>query len=181
VGELATAPAPETRVRDARDLYLRENGFSLEMYRQPTFEVPLGPWNLRLRNPPSRQRVIAAHDLHHVLTGFGTDWIGEIEVAAWECGAGLGRNPFAWRVCVPFALYGLLRCPRRTWRAWRRGRGARSLLLGDVSIESLLDLTLAEARRVRGLDETGAVDRTAPVSGASHHSSGAASSRVRFW
>jgi hypothetical protein len=161
VGELATTLEPESRVRDARDLYLRENGFSLAMYREPSFEVPVGPWTLRLRNPPSRQRVVAAHDLHHVLTGFGTDWIGEIEVSAWECGAGLGGNPFAWRVCIPFALFGLLRCPRRTWRAWRQGCGARSLLLGDVSVDSLLELPLGEARRARGVGEMGAAEQPA--------------------
>jgi hypothetical protein len=148
-------------VREARDLYLRENGFTTAMYHESTFGVPIGPWTLRLWNPPSRRRVVAAHDCHHVLTGFGTDWIGEMEVAAWECGAGLGRNPFAWLVCVQFALLGLLRCPRRTWRAWRHGRRARSLLLGDASVESLLDLRLGEARRARGVNESSVADRPA--------------------
>jgi len=161
MGQLATTFAPQMRVRDARDVYLRENGFSLGMYEEPNFEVPVGPWTLRLRNPPARQRVVAAHDLHHLLTGYGTDWLGEIEVSAWECGAGLGRSTFAWRVCVPLTLFGLLRCPRLTWRAWRQGRKARSLLLGDVSVESLLDLPLGEARCSRGLAKTGAAERPA--------------------
>jgi hypothetical protein len=38
VAELATRFEPEARVREARGLYLRENGFSLAMYEEPSFE-----------------------------------------------------------------------------------------------------------------------------------------------
>ena len=57
----ATPVSPEFTVREARDTYLRENGFSLEMYSEPSFAVPVGPWTLRLPNPPERQRVIGKH------------------------------------------------------------------------------------------------------------------------
>lgn len=161
VSELATASTPQMSVREARDLYLRENGFSLAMYDEPSFTVPVGPWKLRLPNPPARQRVVAAHDLHHVLTGYGTDWFGEIEVSAWECRAGLGRSIVAWTICIPFTLAGLLVSPRRTLRALRSARGSRSLLLADASVPALLELPLGEARRARGLPEHGVSDRPA--------------------
>ena len=115
MSELGTPQTPDVRVRDARDVYLRENGFCLAMYDEPTFSLPVGRWMVRLPNPPTRQRVIAA--LHHVLTGYGTDFPGEIEISVWECRAGLGRSLAAWLICVPLAVFGLVWRPRLVLRA----------------------------------------------------------------
>jgi hypothetical protein len=158
---LATRPPPEMTVRQAREIYFRENGFSLAMYTEPSFDVPIGPISVRLPNPPARQRTVGAHDLHHVLTGYGTDWFGEIEVSAWEVRAGLARNPVAWMICIPFNLLGLIVCPRRLFRARRAGKGARSLLGADVDRNALLDLTLADARQRHGIPREGVADRPA--------------------
>jgi hypothetical protein len=73
---LATPITPEMTVREARDLYFCESGFSLALYNEATFAVPVGPLSVQLPNPPERRRVVSAHDLHHVLCGYGTDWIG---------------------------------------------------------------------------------------------------------
>ncbi len=157
----ATPIAPEITVREARDLYLRENGFSLAMYSEPTFAVPVGPLSVRLPNPAERQRVVGAHDLHHVLCGYGTDWIGEIEVSVWEVRAGLGRSWVAWTISLPLALLGLLVSPRRAHRVWRAAKGARSLLGRDADREALLDLPVREARRRHGVPTHGAADHPA--------------------
>ncbi len=157
----ATPIAPEITVREARDLYLRENGFSLAMYSEPTFVVPVGPLSVRLPNPPERKRVVGAHDLHHVLCGYGTDWIGEIEVSVWEVRAGLGRSWIAWTFCLPAALMGLVVCPRRAYRAWRAAEGAHSLLGPNADREALLDLPVGEARRRQGVPTHGAADHPA--------------------
>jgi hypothetical protein len=68
------------------------------------------------------------HDVHHVLTGYSTRLSGEFELAAWE----LASGGCAWH--VPFwidrmlaVVLGLIFCPRRTWRAARRGRGCHNL------------------------------------------------------
>src|SRR5262245_44151067 len=45
-------------------------------------------------NTKGRKRVVQAHDLHHLLTGFGTDLLGEAELGAWELGTGI-RDPAA--------------------------------------------------------------------------------------
>ncbi len=142
-------------------MYLRENGFSLAMYSEPTFVVPVGPLSVRLPNPPERQRVVGAHDLHHVLCGYGTDWIGEIEVSVWEVRAGLGRSWVAWTISLPLALLGLLVSPRRAHRVWRAAKGARSLLGRDADREVLLDLPVGEARRRHGVPTHGAADHPA--------------------
>ena len=39
-------------------------------------------------NTDSRKRAVPLHDLHHILTGYKTDWMGEAEIGAWELRAG---------------------------------------------------------------------------------------------
>ena len=160
---LAAPIDSEMSVRAARDVYLRENGFSLEMYNQTTFELPtvVPGWTIVLPNPPARRRVIALHDLHHVLTGFGTDWTGELEVSAWEVRAGLGRSWVAWLICIPMMLLGFMQRPRRTLAAFRAARGARSLLVGNENADAWLDLSVAEARGRLGLPAFGAASHPA--------------------
>src|SRR5437016_5335847 len=71
-------------VGEARDRYLADNGFDTAGYTADHFEVEVAGRMLRLRNGKTRQRVIPLHDLHHALTGYGTDLAGEAEIGAWE-------------------------------------------------------------------------------------------------
>lgn len=151
---LRTAPDDET-VLAARDRYLLESGLDMAEYTAPRFAVPIGSWMLRLPNPAQRQQAVARHDLHHVATGLGTDWRGEMEIGAWEVGAGLGGLWVAWLICVPFLVAGLMVVPRRTLRAYRAGRRCRSLFADDEPYEALVALTVAELRRRIGLPPEG--------------------------
>ncbi len=62
------------------------------MYAAAAIPLPVGRYTWNSSNPPARGRSIAIRDIHRVLTGFGTDTdnVGEVEVSAWEVGAGLG-------------------------------------------------------------------------------------------
>ena len=133
------------KVKEARDRYLDENGFSLEEYRAPWFKVSVLGVTVPLPNPPSRRALVPLHDLHHVATGYDTDWVGEGEIGAWELGAG----------CTTFASYflnggaaaiGLVLAPRRVAAAFRRGRASRTLYRKPPP-DDLLDRTLGELRR----------------------------------
>jgi hypothetical protein len=75
-------------MQEARDLHLAANGFSLRDYEAPTFTVGIFGLSLKFPNTEGRKRAVPLHDLHHVLTGYGTDWIGEAEIGAWELGGG---------------------------------------------------------------------------------------------
>ena len=158
---LATPADPDATVEAARDAYLAENGFTVEQYTQPSFEVPFGRWVLRLPNPPARQRAVCLHDLHHVVTGYGTDPLGEMEVSAFEVAGGLGGLWIAWMLSVPFFLFGLVRHPRRTWRAYRSARSCRSLLGDPRPYTELLGATVAELRESLGPPRTGAAEHPA--------------------
>ncbi len=169
---VATRIPPEWTVREGRDHYLSENGFSVEQYGERWFSLPFHRWTLKLPNPRQRQLNVCRHDLHHVVTGYGTNGIGEIEISAWEVGAGLGKLWIAWVICVPAFLWGLIRFPRRTLAAYRIGRRCRSLWVGPVAYEEILRMTVGELRCHIGLPEGGIADRPArlnrraPVPGA---------------
>jgi hypothetical protein len=147
--------ASDQTVLDARDHYLLESGLTTAEYTAPRFSVRIGSWTLQLPNPPQRQEKVALHDLHHVATGFRTDWRGEMEISAWEVGAGLGGLWVAWLICVPFFLAGLMIDPRRTLRAHHAGRDCRSLFVDTAPYEELLSMTVGELRERIGLPPGG--------------------------
>jgi hypothetical protein len=50
------------------------------------------PVVLVLPNIPPRRRAVQVHDLNHVLTGYGTDWTGELRISGHELGMGCGAS-----------------------------------------------------------------------------------------
>ena len=96
------------------------------------------------------------HDLHHALTGYDTDFVGEGEVGAWELRAG----------CTDLAGYayngmavatGLLLAPHRVYRAWKRARGMTTLYRVGLDYGEALALDVVELRARVGLPPEGAV------------------------
>jgi hypothetical protein len=75
-------------MEEARNLYLAANGFSVRDYDASTFTIGILGMRLKFPNTAGRKRAIPLHDLHHVLTDYGTDWVGEAEIGAWELRAG---------------------------------------------------------------------------------------------
>jgi hypothetical protein len=146
-------------VREARDRYLDENGFSTDTYTAPrvTVDFVFGS-RVTFPNTRDRQRAIPLHDLHHVATGYGTDLVGEGEIGAWEIAAG----------CNTLALYvlngtvfllGLLTHPIRTLRAFRIGLAQRTLYREAITYDALLAMTVFELRALLGVPPDGLADR----------------------
>ena len=122
-------------VRQARDGYLAENGWTLAQYDEPyTIATFFGLFDVRVPNGPAHRRGIMRHDLHHIATGYGTDQTGEGEISVWEVRRSM-RDPAARKqlgfytgaIVVSGALFGCLLSPRRMWRAWKRASGVGSL------------------------------------------------------
>jgi len=141
-------------LREARDRYFAENGFRAEDYTAPTFRIGFFGIGVKFPNTPGRKRVIPFHDLHHVLTGFATDWIGEAEIGAWELRAG----------CTTFEAYflngggvviGLFLSPRRVWRAFRAAKGQRTLYRDSTPYDQLLQMTVGDVRKRIGIPVQG--------------------------
>lgn len=150
-------PLPaDMKVRAARDAYLAENGFTMAAYDAPTTEGSLLGYKFRVPNPPSHQRAIRLHDLHHVATGYGTDHAGEGEISMWQIRRGLGgANLYVAGVVSANALLGVLLAPRRTFAALRHARRGRSLFNVDSDYDVLLDKTVGELRALLGVPADG--------------------------
>ena len=99
----------------------------LEPPHDPHWLCKLGPFALRLPNFAWRRKAIMAHDMHHILTGYPLTIRGEIQMAAWEWGAGRFPDWRATLFCTPLIALGLVWLPRRTWTAFKNGRRSVSL------------------------------------------------------
>jgi ubiquinone biosynthesis protein Coq4 len=152
--QTVTQHPADLTLREARERYLAANGFSMDEYSKPTFGLPILGKMVQFPNPPARQRVIARHDLHHLLTGYGTDYAGEGEIGAWELRAGCNTF-FLYFINIVAMMGGMLRSPLRVWRAFRAARGQRSLYLDGRELEALLDLPIGEVRRQLGIPTGG--------------------------
>ncbi len=132
-------------VRDARARYLADNGFSEASYGDRWVHVKLGPIPFAFPNTKSRRGAIPLHDLHHVATGYATTIRGEAEIGAYEVAAGCGPYTAAWVLNAGAFACGLLHAPRRTYRAFVRGRHARTLYRTGWRAD-LLDMTVGALR-----------------------------------
>ena len=92
------------------------------------------------------------YDLHHIATNYKTDWPGEAEISAWEIGGGCGRYYAAWILDLSGWGAGLIVAPRRLFRAFMRGRQAKTNLYHIGFDEKHLDqVTVGGLRDQLGL------------------------------
>lgn len=103
---------------------------------------------LPLPNPPKRQRLLVYHDAHHIVSGFGTDFVSEFLVGAWCVGA--GRCPIQLGASYDGSglLGGLLVAPIRTWRAFAWGHQCRDLYA--IPADQLVATDVEELCRIAG-------------------------------
>jgi len=152
--------AASTTLRDARHRYFADNGFGPSGgYDDAWVDFKLGPVPFPFPNTAPRVRAVRLHDLHHILTGYATDLCGELEISAWELGAGCAGMLAAWQLNLGGLALGLFLVPRRTFRAFVRGRRCRTLYR-ETYDEALLARSVAETRRATGLDPAPATTAT---------------------
>lgn len=132
-------------MREARRTYFEDNGFGeTGGYDDAWVDFKLGPIPFPFPNTKERVRAVRYHDLHHVITGYATDIVGEFEIAAWEIAAGCKSFVAAWILNLGGTAGGLFRAPRRTFAAFVRGRRSRTIY--GEPLERVLDGTVGEAR-----------------------------------
>src|SRR5437867_2592572 len=101
---------------------------------------------------PSRVAAARLHDLHHIAAEYETDWPGEAEIAAWEIASGCAGYRAAWFLNVGGFGAGLVVAPKRLFRAFLRGRRAKTNLYKSGFNESQLDqITVGMLRDQLGL------------------------------
>ena len=116
----------------------------------PWVEFKLGPIPMPFPNSDARRRAVKLHDLHHVLTGYRMDILGEFEISAWEIAAGCGRFVVPWYLNLMGLTAGVLVAPRRTARAFWRGRRSRTLYT-SLSHDEVIDRRVDEVQAELGV------------------------------
>jgi hypothetical protein len=130
---------PRSIARARSDFFTRAGFASDGGYQDLVAEAEFAGLPYQVHNGPMRREALRIHDLHHLVTGFATDWKGEAEISAWELGSGGGgRHLYAWNIALWGLFTGLLAIPTRTWRAFQQGRMRSNLYVADVDVDALL-------------------------------------------
>jgi hypothetical protein len=149
---MAAHQEDEATLFEARTRYFERNGFGSDGgYSAKWVHVKLGVIPFAFPNVASRVRAVRYHDLHHVLTSYGTDMNGEAEIAAWELATNCRGFYAAWLLNFGSLAYGSLVCPRRAHAAFVRGRHTANLYDRDFD-DTLLGRTVSAQRAELGLD-----------------------------
>ena len=148
-------------LRDARGRYFADNAFGDDGgYARKWVKLQFGPLPFAFPNSAARVRAVKYHDLHHVVTGYDTDIVGEAEIGAWEIASGCAGFAAAWILNLYAMALGFLSgSPGAVWRAFLRGRHTRNLYRDEYG-EALLDARLGAVRARLGLE---APRRATPV------------------
>jgi hypothetical protein len=142
-------------LRDARATYFRDNGFGDDGgYAKKWVSLRLGPIPFAFPNTSARVRAVRYHDLHHVVTGYRTDLVGEAEIGAWEVASGCAGFAAAWILNLYAMVLGCCAgAPGAVWRAFVRGRRTRNLYRERYD-DALLGAELGAVRIRLGLAAT---------------------------
>ncbi len=121
--------------------YLTRNGYSADGYVDRRFKVSVGPIVLDFPNPGK----LPYHDLHHVVSGYGTGLIGEAEVSAYEMRGGCPTAMILF-LCLGSIVIGTVLSPRRVLRAWRDARGTATLYASAIHYETIVGMDIYDLR-----------------------------------
>ena len=135
----------------ARQRYFDANGFD-GAYSERWVKLKAGPIPLYFPNAKGRRRAVKFHDLHHIATGYQTDWTGEAEIGGFEIGGGCGPFVWAWILNLQAMAVGLLVAPRALFRAFVRGRHAGTLYHQGDFEDAMLERSVGDIRHQLGLD-----------------------------
>lgn len=158
---------PDITVRQARAQYFARNHFGNNGgYDARWVKLKVGSIPLCFPNTKGRVRAVRLHDVHHVLTGYETTWMGEAEIGAWEIASGCGCYLTAWILNLPAIGLGLILSPQRVYRAFLRGRQSSNYYyreFRDDLLEQPVELAQRELFLNRPMQPASARDKLAFV------------------
>jgi len=155
-------PVPaQWSVKQGLTSYLEENGFSREEYDLPVVKVTFWGITFPVPNPPQRQIAVRFHDLHHLVTGYGTDPTGEAEISAWEMRRGVSVfGLYVQGIVFVGMLMGFVHSPRRTLRAWQTAKSKTPLVPTTMDrYQELLKLSVGELRQLYDVPQGALADK----------------------
>jgi hypothetical protein len=94
----------------------------------------------------ARRKIIALHDVNHLVAGVGAGNVGEAEISAWELASGgCGKYLAAWGLDLAGMLMGFV-WPIHFLRAFSAGRTMRNAYAFNA--DEVLDMDLAKLRKL---------------------------------
>lgn len=103
-------------------------------------------------NTAARKKALVYHDVHHLTTGYKSNWQGEAEVGAWEISTGCGPYKAALFLDSGAMAVGMIFYPVKTFHAFIRGQRTRNLYLNTYTREQLMPMRIAEVQQLLGLN-----------------------------
>ncbi|HEX9930815.1 MAG TPA: hypothetical protein VGB02_19945 [Pyrinomonadaceae bacterium] len=143
---------PDQTLRDARAQYFAVNNFGWGGYDDKWVKVEYGLLRFYFPNTKGRVKVVKYHDLHHILTEYGTSLSGETEIGAWEVATGCTRSLAAWLLNLSGFAAGLFINPGGVYKAFLRGRQSSNLYHLSFDDE-LLSQRVGQLRQQLSLDK----------------------------
>jgi hypothetical protein len=143
-------------LREARTRFFAEQGIAPDGgYSAKVVPIYFGKLHFfDMPNTEARLRAVRYHDLHHVLTGYPTNWSGEGRISAWEIATGCRDFWAAWYLNLGGILIGMATDPVGTVQAFVRGLRSQNLY-GRPWEDSLLETPATQMRLALGLEQEG--------------------------
>lgn len=116
------------------------------------FKVYIPNWD-------NRRKAVLRHDIHHILTGYKSELLGEFEIAAWEIASGCMNYFAAYLLNAGGLIAGLLIYPRPTFKAFILGCRSTNLYQLNIDDETLKDSTSEYLKRRIGLEPMPSMNR----------------------
>ena len=109
-------------------------------------KVKVGNFYFPIPNPDSRKRALVCHDIHHLVTGYSAEWIGEFRISAWEVGSGCTDFYAAWVLDLGLMALGIWIYPKVVFKAFVRGKRSKNLYHCLLKPEEAKQMTIAQLR-----------------------------------
>ncbi len=144
-----TTYSPQQTLREALDIFFKQYNLGEEGgLNQDWAYLDFKFFRLPFPNTASRKRALIYHDIHHIVTGYKSDWQGEAEIGAWEVSTGCGDHTAAWVLDIGSLLMGVCFFPRKTFHAFIRGRRTLNLYGNTYTKEDLLPMKIDEVQKM---------------------------------
>jgi len=104
-------------------------------------------------NFAARKKAVLKHDIHHLVTGYPSTFTGETEISAWEIASGCKKYWAAWVLDMSGMMMGIAFNFLGVLKAFARGRRTKNLYHDFISDKQVLNMELAELKKVLWLDK----------------------------
>ncbi len=139
--------SPSLTLREALDIFFAKHNLGEEGGLNSNWAYLDMKWfRIPFPNTDSRKKALVFHDIHHIVTGYESDWQGEAEIAAWEVASGCGEYGAAWFLDLGGIAMGIIFFPQKTFRAFIRGRRTKNLYLNNYKREDLVKMKISEVQ-----------------------------------